>query len=309
VAAVLMVWTGFGAARLALADRDRATRPIRVAILQGNIPPYMKYDRKQSGELAHRYLELGAQAARHRPDLIVWSEAAIPWAFEEDDDLGGAMLEATRETQACHVLGAVSHAPGTAGLHHNSAFLMMPDGRVTDRYDKIGLVPFTERAVRIPGANPSGRLHPSTRGLVPGKTLRPMRTPFGKVGVSICNESFYGTWTRTTVRKGAKLLVNLGNDVWIQSDVVLRQHFAANILRAVESGRDMVVANNPGVSGIIDCWGRTQVTSEIREAGCWAGTVSMRAGRTVYTRIGDLLVLVCLGMAVGLPWMRGGNGR
>jgi len=302
IAAVVMAaaWGGGGAARLALARRDSATDLVRVAILQGNIPPYLKYDKSKSNELAQRYLRLGAQANAHRPQLVVWSEAAIPWPFEDDDDLGSAMLEATRASQAYHVVGAVSRSTLPGGGCHNSAFFIHPDGRVTARYDKVGLFLFTERGLKRPGQDAARRLHPSSRYLVPGRSLAPMDTPFGKFGVNICNENFYARRVRRSVRDGAGLLLNLGNDIWIRNDCVLKQHFAANVLRAVENGRDTIMSNNPGISGIIDKWGRIRMTSEPRTAVCQPGSVMMRSGQTVYTRTGDFFIFLCL-LAATIP--------
>ena len=59
---VAVAWMATGAARLGLARRDNAPRLLRVAVLQGNIPPYLKYDKSKSNELAQRYLQLGARA-------------------------------------------------------------------------------------------------------------------------------------------------------------------------------------------------------------------------------------------------------
>ena len=87
----------------------------------------------------------------------------------------------------------------------------------------------------------------------------------------------------------------------LRSDWVLKQHFAANVVRAVENGRDVIIANNSGISGIVDKWGRIRMVSEPHIVACRPGSVMIRSSRTLYNRTGDLFVFLCLLAGVALP--------
>lgn len=80
-----------------------------------------------------------------------------------------------------------------------------------------------EQAILI---NPDGEivaLHTKTsltqseldRGYVPGRTIEPLDTPWGKIGVAICFEIHFPEVTRTLALKGARLIVNpIGTGMW-----------------------------------------------------------------------------------------------
>src|SRR5262249_38837227 len=48
----------------------------RVALLQGNMPQFIRNDEDEWKRMAKHFGELAAQAAEARPDLIVWSETS-----------------------------------------------------------------------------------------------------------------------------------------------------------------------------------------------------------------------------------------
>ena len=55
--------------------------------------------------LKARYVELSIEAAKARPDLIVWTETAIPWLLAEGEDWLEACLKITFPTGAAHLVG------------------------------------------------------------------------------------------------------------------------------------------------------------------------------------------------------------
>jgi apolipoprotein N-acyltransferase len=274
----------------------------RVAVLQGNIPAHDKFDRSKADRLAQRYIELGAEAARARPDLIVWTESAIPWPLREDDDLMNAMLRVTQPSGACHLLGATAAVGADGNLFANSALVVQPDGAITARYDKRHLVTFAEKPARLPLLSPFGLIHPENRAYTRGTGPPVLRTPVGRAGIMICNENLYPPLARACVRHGAEFLVQMANGAWIDAPAAVRQHFAVNTLRAVETGRDVVVANNAGVSALIDARGRVLARSPIGTAACLQGTIIRRTRPTLYARTGDAFAWLCLVAGAGSVW-------
>jgi len=305
VGVLAFVWIS-GWLRIQAADHTpRNPGPaIRVAILQGDIPPFPKFKPADADLLANRYLALARGAATNKPDLVIWTETAIPWALEKRDDLVETALRITQPSQACHLVGTIYRSPdGPTNTFHNTAFLVMPDGRIVAQYHKIRLIPLAEAPVTVPGiSRPVCTLSgPNGERMTPGSRLSALQSPFGRIGVMICNENFYSDMTRALVRRGAEILVTIGNDGWCWGTIAHRQHLGASVFRAVEAGRDLVVANNSGISGILDAFGRLRGQTKIHQVTCFTGSVQGRNRVTFYSRHGDLLVALCLGLLLALP--------
>ena len=65
------------------------------------------------------------------------------------------------------------------------------------------------------------------------------------------------------------------------------------LLRAVETGRDTIAANNSGVSGIVDGYGRVTMRTAPQTPVCAVGEIRRRVGRTLYARWGDWFAGMC----------------
>lgn len=133
---------------------------LSVAVLQGNIDQYKKWDSAFVKEILQTYRHLSEKACRQTtqspnrliaqaPSLIVWPETALPgWLLPA----GTALLpqekwlaewteETVKKTGTCNLIGAVTRENGK---NYNSAFLFDAGGKNRERYDKIHLVPFGE---------------------------------------------------------------------------------------------------------------------------------------------------------------------
>ncbi|RLB38637.1 MAG: apolipoprotein N-acyltransferase, partial [Deltaproteobacteria bacterium] len=107
---------------------------------------------------------------------------------------------------------------------------------------------------------------------------------------------------RTHARKGADLLVNLTNDAWFGRTSAPYQHLAMTVFRAVETGRPLVRAANTGFSALVDPSGKILARTGLFQEALLVGEVTPGSREpTIYTRLGDLLLLpVLLLAATGL---------
>jgi len=296
-----------GMARLRFAPDPEPSRTLRAAALQGDIGPFEKMDPAALNRIGGRYVALCGDAAEAGSRLVVWSETAVPWRVIDEDALITEVLRTTASAQSVHVVGAAMKAPNIPGRVLNAALLVHPDGLISAMYAKMRIIPFAERPLRIPGLLPSGMSHPSRTPLAPGQGLDPIHAPFGLLGVNICNETFFPSHVRRGVANGAELIVHLANTGWFRWRNMLRRHLRCNVLRAVETGRDSVVANNSGISAIVDAYGRVRAEAPPFTPVCLTGTVSLRSRRTVYVRFGDGFAVGCLGLtglALVAHWVR-----
>ena len=292
VAVLLPACLLYGCWRMSGFESPEGERKIKVAVLQGNIEASAKWEEGKETRIAERYLDLCRRAADFGPDLIVWTETAIPWPLRDDDDLVEAALRASRPSGAYHLIGNPFPAPGEPGRYHNSALRVAPDGRVTGHYRKSRLLAFAE-AAPVRGSRPWFTAHPASAGYISGGEPAVLATPLGRFGVSICNENSYPGFARRLVRRGAEYLVNLTNDAWFPEPTPIEWHYMLNIFRAVENRRETVVASNIGISGVISAAGKTRERSRPLVAECLRGEVSPLRGVSPYARWGDVFSFAC----------------
>ena len=141
----------------------------------------------------------------------------------------------------------------SAGVVRNSAYCLLPDGKVAGRYDKEYALLFIEQpwlGLQFPFLSSDGY------SVEPGDNDLPLTTPYGKAGVLICNESALPGAAARRVRGGANFLLNMSNDGWFRDTWLVEQHFYNARLRAVETRKDIVINSNNGWSGYIDASGR-----------------------------------------------------
>jgi apolipoprotein N-acyltransferase len=226
-------------------------QPVKIALLSENIPPDIKWDSVNGNMLVQRLLDLNKAAVVQKPDVILWSESAIPWTYRKDDDLVNEIIKESAPANAMHILGMNTAVKDN--IVNNSAYCIAPNGDVTGRYDKQFLLSFIEKpfgGINIPFFSSRGFLITDDRA-----HEAPLKTPYGKAGIMICNESAIETPARQMVGMGAEFFCNMSNDGWFNNTYIVRSHFLNARLRAVEMRKDIIVNCNNGYSGSINSGG------------------------------------------------------
>ncbi|QEL63907.1 carbon-nitrogen hydrolase/apolipoprotein N-acyltransferase [Oryzomicrobium terrae] len=258
--------------------------PIRVALLQGNIPQSLKWEPERLRDSLVTYLALTRE---HPADLTVLPETALPLLFEH---LPGDYLATLRQAAAPGELlvGAPTREPGG---YANSALTLGPDGQAEQRYNKAHLVPFGEyippgfdwflKLMKIPMGDFYAGPDPQ----------RPLLLAGQKVAVNICYEDLFPD----QIARGAQdatVLVNLSNTAWFGHSLAQPQHLQISRMRAVETGRPMLRATNTGMTAHVTPDGRVaDVLAPFTRDGLVA-TVTGTTGTTPYVRFGNLPALL-----------------
>lgn len=232
-------------------NKTTTDKPVRIAVLSENILPDIKWDDTNGNMLVQKLLDLNKAAVIQKPDIILWSESAIPWTFRKDDDLVREILKESQPSGATHILGMNTEVENN--VVHNSAYCLLPNGDVAGRYDKQTLLSFIEKPL-------SGMSIPffSSKGFFVSEDAdhsAPLATPYGKAGILICNEALIEKAAREASKKGAEFLCNMSNDGWFNNTYIVKFHFLNTRLRAVETRKDVVVNSNNGYSGVINAGG------------------------------------------------------
>jgi apolipoprotein N-acyltransferase len=295
---------GYGALRLYQYAAPPDAAPLRVALIQGDIPAEHRWKAMYYASTLLTYASVTSQGlAGARPDLTIWPEFAISFYLDKEPLLRAQLGEFARMLQTPLLLGAPRLEETQQGFrYYNSAYLFSLTGELAAVYDKLRLVPFAEyRPFSLPSLLSHNSEAPSE--FTPGtqSTIFPLLN--GRFGVTICYEAAYPSLTRRLVQAGARLIVNISNDTWLgETPAAVEQHFAMNVLRAVENRRALARVATAGISGFVDPTGRPAAVSTAKE-GVMRGETSLRQELTVYTRWGDWLPCCCLGFSiVGLLW-------
>ncbi|HOW59920.1 MAG TPA: apolipoprotein N-acyltransferase [Candidatus Omnitrophota bacterium] len=262
IALIFIVLFTYG--QKSLADEKKPEEFLRISVLQGNIPQSVKWELIAKEKILEIYEKLTQLAATEQPDLIIWPEASFPGYFNRDLQ-SEKIQQLAREVQTPLLVGALEWESREEA--YNSAYFLDKKGVVTQRYDKLRLVPFGEY---IPLQFLFGWLTPIANALgisdfSAGKDLVVFKWareswPFG---VLICFEDVFSDLARRYADRGAVFLAVITNDAWFGKTGAPFQHLQASIFRAVENGLPVVRSANTGVSAFISYQG--EVLSTVKD--------------------------------------------
>ena len=286
-----VLWYGF----TRLNESQSSGTPLRVAVIQGNIPQNVKWSPQFQDATLDIYERLTREAARSGIDLAVWPESAVPFFLQDDGVRAARIRTIAADTGASLIVGSPAHElRGGERVFLNSAFLITPGGGIAGRSDKLHLVPFGEYV-------PLKRLLPFVSKLVAGigdfaPGERAVTLPVGTtmVGTMICAEAIFPETGRAYGAGGARVLANITNDAWFGRSSAPHQHLAISVFRAVETRTPMVRAANTGVSAIIDRNGHISSMTGIFTEGFRVGDVRPGKGASPYLAAGDAFAWLCL---------------
>lgn len=297
VALVLLPVLLFGVWRLKKPVPVGDSAFLNVAILQGDIDQYQKWDDAYETDIRVQYETLAAVAASTKPDLIIWPESAVPGWYPNEERYRDWVENIVKKTKTFNLVGAVTKEDGKP---LNSAFLFTPEGTLLGRYDKRHLVPFGEY---VPFGMFLSKWIPylGSLGLFSaGENDNVLTMGTVQMSVNICYEAIFPNLVRNSVNHGADMMVNLTNDGWFLTTAAPEQHYNANIFRAVENGRPVVRAANTGLSAVIDAQGRETSKSRLMERTVLEGTVMIAPpSQTLFSRFGSWFSILCVLIFLG----------
>lgn len=278
--------------------RSTVEREADVALVQGGGPQRTRASSAQEPVVLGRHVE-ASNAIVGPVDLIVWPENVVnPGRYLDFDDAYDQVLGVAQRNDAPVLAGWFTRGEDLARFNYQSVIL--PDGRETDRYDKVKIVPFGEY---VPLRGLIESLAPSAP--LPGGDLQSgtdppvLETDIGPVGVAISWEGYFEQRSRDAVRDGAQLLTNPtnGSSYWLTQ--VQTQQVASNQLRAIENDRWVLQVAPTGLSAVVDPNGNVLQRTNVSERRTLQATVEMRSGRTLASLVGPWPVVAYGLLAAG----------
>ena len=284
---VFVIFLG-GGFLLSTTNREIGDDKISAILLNENIPAETRWDDNTGDSLANVFFKLNEDAVKYDPDLIIWSETAIPWKFQPDDEFIPKVLSITHHSKADHLLGILSPSIRNNQLVYNSAYLIKNDGQISDRYDKTILLDFLEKPFTgglIPFINTS-----RYDNILPGKVQNVIKSGKAQIGILICNESLSEDIYTSYIKAKANLLVLMSNDAWFENTPLQKHHFYIARMCAVMNRKDFIVNSNRGITGIIRSNGDIEALPRSNTARILSCEANLSSKTTVYSEIKNYTV-------------------
>lgn len=296
-----------------LRHEPAAGRILRITLVQPSIPQTVIWDPRAGDQRFLELLQLTERALSNQTDVLIWPESALPRALRYSTNVFEAVTGLARRHRVWMIVSSDDAEPRRNAANpdeedeFNSSFLISPEGRLMERYNKRNLVIFGEY---VPHWLPLLKYFTPIQG---GFTSGTKGVPFelagldARVSVLICFEDAFPQLARTDVVPDTDFLVNLTNDGWFGESAEQWQHAMSALFRTVETGRPLVRCSNNGLTCWIDAQGRLrEVFRDAHGTVYGAGFMSVQlpvpaAGEsqplTFYTRHGDWFGWGCVGIA------------
>ncbi len=269
---------------------------LRVAVIQPNLDPNEKWNRKTRESNIGIIDSLHNLAINLSPEIILFPETAYPTYLTLDIRVRNKIQDKVNNSKIPILVGTVDRVFDEQGkkLYFNSALFMTPGGKY-EIYSKIHLVPFAEYDLLPKFLHPLVNLNLNIdRGVfIGGNNYKIFEWKNIKFANLICYESSFARYSRKFTNQGAQILMIQANDGWLGTSSGPYQHFSSAILRAIENRVPVVRSGNTGISGVILPTGEVKQYKEIQSQSVFIEEIPINPHRSFYSRNGDFFPLIC----------------
>jgi len=271
----------------------------QTAIVQGNSPCPQTHCQNENRRIYESHLALTETLEPASVDLVVWPENATgtPYDPSTNPEVEAQIAEQAIRLGAYLVISGTRSVSATEFLNVNMVY--DPSGRKIGEYAKRHPVPFGEFVPLRDLLDFVPQLDRVPRDMVRGDGPVVFRTPAGRIGTVISFEGAFSRLIRSEVQEGADLLVvTTNNSTWGEA-VASDQFIDITRVNAAAVGQDLVHAAITGKSAFITAAGDVTSTSGLLTTEILMGEAQFRdAGRTLFARLGDWVLLVAVAAAL-----------
>ena len=274
-------------------------RSLNIAAVQGGGPQGTLAINTNSRDVVTRHLDAtrtisGVSTASDKQlDLVIWPENVIDVSsFSSSVERAEVAAEAAR-LNAPFLVGITEDLDNR--YFTNAQVVVNTDGSLGDRYDKVRRVPFGEfvpmRGLLEAVGAPVDRI---PRDAMAGHDTAILRAADTTIAVVISWEVFFAGRANEGIERGATLLVNPTNGSSYTGTILQTQQIASSRLRALETGRWLVQVSPTGFSAFVSPSGQVFDRTGVSEQHVITRDVQLRSGRTIYSYIGDMPIILLM---------------
>ena len=231
---------------------------VRVAVLQGDIDSFRKWDEDFVDRSLAVYETQTRAAAARGAELIVWPETAIPMYLRAEPQYRRVLQSLSAELSVSLLVGTLEYdrLPEEHYVRYNAAVALDDGTYQQDYHAKLQLVPLGEMIPFADRFRFLDRLDVGGAHFTAGERRVLFEHPKGPYAAVICYESAFPDIMRRFAAAGARFFVNITNDGWYGFSSGPGQHAALATFRAIETRRPIARSANTGISGFFDRAGR-----------------------------------------------------
>lgn len=293
----------------------KSTDTVRVAVLQGDIDSFAKWDSAYVDQSFAVYEAQAREAAGQGAELTVWPETAAPVYLRTKSHYEWQLRNLAEETGVPMIIGTLEYEtlPGRGYLRYNAAVLLDEHGFRPDYHAKMQLVPLGEWIPFSDKLRILDKLDVGGAHFTAGKKLVLFDHPRGPYATVICFESVFPDIIRQFVLHGARFILNITNDGWYGMSSGPTQHARIAVYRAIETRRPIARSANTGISLVIDRAGHVQMASDQYVPDCLVADLGLgpKDEETFFVEYGMYVGQLCAAVAgtfllfgVFLDWRR-----
>lgn len=261
--------------------------PLSVGVIQANLSMRDKWDEALFWQLLQHYKK-GIDQLVGKKELIVMPESSIPLPVNYVSDFLETIHLQAQQAKSSILLGIPQPINTEEETYYSNSVLAL--GAAQGHYLKQHLVPFGE-FIPQPFEGLTRWLALPSSNLKPGKSKQALiRVRNHPIATLICYELAYPQLLRKQLPE-AEWIVSVSDDGWFGHSLAMYQQLQISQALSLQTGRYQVVANNDGLSSLIDAQGKISASLPAFKAGILEAQVYSAYGMTPWTYLGDLPTL------------------
>lgn len=275
----------------------------QVSLVQGDVPGvFLTWPIGEIFELHAAETDKLAEAIEAgtvpKPDMVLWPENATDIDPFHNQGVRARIEGLSARIGAPILVGGLFDGPTTTTSYNQG--VVWDENGPGDRYVKLKPVPFGEY---VPWRDRAGAIfgrlaRDIPRDMLAGKEAGAIQIAGTTIGDTICYDIAYDSVTRRAIDGGAELLVVQTSNAAFTGTSQPEQQWDISRLRAVETGRWVVVPSTNGISGVVDPDGDVVQRAPMHEPALVNQAVVLADSKTPAQSIGAPLeyLLVTLGL-------------
>lgn len=281
----------------------------QVSLVQGDVPgvfltwpigEIFELHAKETDKLAQD-IESGKTA---KPDMVLWPENATDIDPYHDQGARARIEGLSARIGAPILVGGLFDGPTTT-TSYNAGVVWDANGP-GERYVKLKPVPFGEY---VPWRKEAGAVFSRLARDIPRDMLaghEPGAIQIGDtvIGDTICYDIAYDSVTRRAIDAGAQVLVVQTSNAAFTGTSQPEQQWDISRLRAIETGRWVVVPSTNGISGVVNPDGHVVERAPMHKPAIVNAEVGLADGSTPALKIGASLEYLLVALGLG-AWFLG----
>ena len=269
---------------------------VTVAAVQGDVPGAGNDLVAVSEQVTENHVRATVDLARRvqsgavrQPDFVLWPENSTAVDPFRDEQTNSQISQAAAAIGVPVLVGAIVDGPRPDAVL-NQGLVWLPDGSTEERYTKRHPVPFGEYVPlrsQLSGLK-IGRLDMVPRDMIAGTRTRPLDIAGARVVNLICFDVAFDDAV-AQVKEGGQMVTVQTSNATFTGTSQLQQQFTISRVRAMETGRTVVIASTNGISGVIGPDGTVRDQLEPRTTDIVVARVPLVEAQTPAVRYGSLI--------------------